>query len=292
MKKLSLLLIIISILMSGCIQQTIMIKKNTTGTINYKIIYGKDYISYINSHDKSQEFDIRGNILFNKTILQRTIDNTTKMKLTDFSEITDKDSNKNYNITIDFEDIENLTKKIKPLFYENSIYPEKDNFVCQTRLTLNSIIDPKKIKDQLNVFSTEEKTTLLSYLELVKIKTIVIVPTSILTLQTTNEQDKTTFFTEPVESYPANTFENDILNKIVKKEDKDKLLSLYKKDKLKNIYIQKTNIDEEDKTTLSNLMSVSGIKNKVVYEYTLTDLINREEKGIEIAVYFKKTGLN
>jgi len=286
MKKYILLLSFCVLLLTGCFDQTIIMnRKNFSGTINYSITFSPDYLSFISSHDKTPQIDIRNNMLFNKNNIQNNISN--KLKLIKHEETTNIDNSKSYNITFDFDEIEEITKRIKPVFFENSINYEKDFILCHTKVNLNFIADQKKIKEQLNNLGDDEKSKLLLYFELIRFKLIYITPNTILTNQSTNDPAKVVFSSEPLDNYPAPIFESDIANKISRKEERDRLYSLYKKDKLKNIYVIKQKLDDDDKKTLSSLTTLSGFKNKAVYEYSLSDII-KNERGLEINLAHKK----
>ena len=275
-------LLAISLFFSGCIEQEVVLdKENTTGKVSYSINFSKIFDNFLSYQNKLENFPLNDNILFNKEKLDGILNTTEKIKLINYSKIDD-DNGVKYNTTFYFDDIDEINKKIKPILIENKIFKENKVIYCQTRLSLTIFGNFEKIKREFNNLKEDEKHILETYLSLVKIKIIYITPFSI----TTDVKDKVSFFVKVSDSYAINFFEQDILFKLTKKEDRDVFNTLYKKDKLKNIYTFRQKITDENMKLMENILLSIGYKNEAVFEYTILDLLNSKE-SIEINLNYK-----
>ncbi|HOV15451.1 MAG TPA: hypothetical protein PK771_14280, partial [Spirochaetota bacterium] len=96
------LLIFVLLLLSGCIEQQIVINPdNSSGNVIYKINFNKIFDSFISYQNKLENFSLKDNLLFNKEKLDESLKYTNKVKLINYSKITGE-QNINYDIEFSF----------------------------------------------------------------------------------------------------------------------------------------------------------------------------------------------
>jgi len=267
------LLIFVLLLLSGCIEQQIVINPdNSSGNVIYKINFNKIFDSFISYQNKLENFSLKDNLLFNKEKLDESLKYTNKVKLINYSKITGE-QNINYDIEFSFEDIDYINKNVKPILIENKMFRENKVVFCQTKLSLNNFGKIDKIKKEFANLKEDERNILETYLSLIKIKITYLTPYSI----NSDIKENIKYSVKVFDSYPSNFFEFEILAKLLKKEDKDVFNTLYRKDKLKNIYTFRQKISDENIKLIENILLSIGYKNIAVFEYTILDILKSKE---------------
>ncbi|HOV14958.1 MAG TPA: hypothetical protein PK771_11780, partial [Spirochaetota bacterium] len=172
-----------------------------------------------------------------------------------------------------FEDIDYINKNVKPILIENKMFRENKVVFCQTKLSLNNFGKIDKIKKEFANLKEDERNILETYLSLIKIKITYLTPYSI----NSDIKENIKYSVKVFDSYPSNFFEFEILAKLLKKEDKDVFNTLYRKDKLKNIYTFRQKISDENIKLIENILLSIGYKNIAVFEYTILDILKSKE---------------
>ena len=185
-----------------------------------------------------------------------------------------------YDIDIKFDKIEDMKKYFDFYFVENSIYSEKDTVYCKSRLVLNFLGDPIKLRSRFSGLEKEEKKLISAYLSIIKIQLVYVIPGNIITAGTTSGKMDTEI---PVE-IPVSVFENDIQKKLGKNESA-KLLNYY--EKKNTTYTRKNYLSDEERSIADELIKSSGFKNRITYEKTLLDVISSQVDP-EFVITYKK----
>ena len=272
-KNYLLIVIILSLSLFSCIEQTVVINSDSSsGTVLYKINFNKIFDTFISYQNKLENFVLKDNLLFNKEKLDEKLKNYDKIKLLDYSKITTVE-NIYYSALFSFEEINSIDKIIKPLFIENTMYNENKIVNIQTRLSLKNFGKIEKIKKEFDLLTNDERSILETYLSLIKIKLSYEAPYSI----NSDIKENIRYLTKVYETYPANFFEFEILNKLLKREDRDVFNTLYKKDKFKNTYIFRQKISPDNIKLMESILLSIGYKNVVVFEFTVLDILKAKE---------------
>ncbi len=281
-KNYLLIVIILSLSLFSCIEQTVVINSDSSsGTVLYKINFNKIFDTFISYQNKLENFVLKDNLLFNKEKLDEKLKNYDKIKLLDYSKITTVE-NIYYSALFSFEEINSIDKIIKPLFIENTMYNENKIVNIQTRLSLKNFGKIEKIKKEFDLLTNDERSILETYLSLIKIKLSYEAPYSI----NSDIKENIRYLTKVYETYPANFFEFEILNKLLKREDRDVFNTLYKKDKFKNTYIFRQKISPDNIKLMESILLSIGYKNVVVFEFTVLDILKAKE-FIEVSLSYK-----
>jgi hypothetical protein len=267
------------ITLTGCLEQKIVMDANNdlSGNAYYDIKLSDDYVNSYKLRDKIDSIEIK-NIL-NANEMQKRLAGQKNLKLIDFSETT-VENGKNYDVQVKFTQIEDMKKIIPTFFVENSIYSEKDGNYCKSRLVLNFIGDPKKIRAQFSSLNDNEKKLFSAYLSIIGIDIIYVLPSSINTFNSTNGDLQT----EILKEFSSSVFENEILNRL-SKDDREKLLRFF--DKKKSSYSLKNYLSDEEIQIATEMIVSSGFKNKISFKKTLLDVVSSKEDP-EFTVCYRK----
>jgi len=127
---------------------------------------------------------------------------------------------------------------------------EKDKMLMEKRIKNQQMLEErnekKKKKDDIKVNKISSSKELLDYKPKI----------NLMKKQKSNklQKDKKEEIIHIPQDTPIEKFEKNIFNKIKKQEEKDFILTLYKKDIYSKVYSLKSNLDEKDKTRLENIL--------------------------------------
>lgn len=280
------LIFFILFLLFSCYEQTIVLdyQNFATGKLTYNIKYNDYYKNFVEFEGKSDSFILKLSPLYDRDLFSQAFLNSTKISNISY-EVKETNSETLYNISFNFNDIENVSKTIEPFFIKNSIYVENKIVTCESKVSIKLLGDEKKIRSNYKSLDPQKKKEIDAYLLLVNFKLVFIASVPI--IMNTTSQKQGVFTSELLENYSITSFETEILSKLKKIDEKDYFNTFYKKDKNKNIYYLKQKIDTDNKIKMIEILNNYGYRNKAEYNITLFDLLN-SDTDFDVKITFKK----